>query len=235
MHSAIFASTGAIAVSPGEGGGGGSSLTFAYNNGKSLQASGTTLVITPAVKPSTNSLIVVGAVIGLSTFTSVVDNRGNVFMQNNFDSRVTVGVALWHFVATATYNGAYTITITVPGTTSILGGVVIASNTNTSASVDVTTKSFLTTTNVVHTGTTPVTNAKTGICVAAFVDNDGTNHAITPRSPWTQVAEEQDGTSYQTGAIAYSTTSVSNAVVTGNWTEQNLVTYGAVMTCFKDP
>lgn len=230
----MLSSTRTVAVSGG-GGGGGPALTVALNGGKFSTGGATTLVITPQIKPSTNSVIIVGALVGQTTTTSLIDNRGNVFMQDKFDDRLTGAcVAIWHFVATATYNGAYTITLTVPVSAPIVAGLLIASNTQNSVSVDVTTNSFKTGA-VIEIGTSAVTSAATDIVFSVMVDNSGVNDAITPRAPSVQVAEEQDGSSFQAGSIIYSTQSVQNAVTSGNWNLAASKTANTVTVGYKTP
>lgn len=214
----------------GGGGGGGPVLLFAHNGGKFSTGGATSLVITPLVKPSTNSLIIIPAWIGQTTFTSVIDNRGNSFVQDKFDDRLTGGAAaIWHFVATATYNGAYTITITIPVSANINAGLLICSNTVTTASVDSSTNAYRTAATV-ETGTMTTTSA-CDVVVSVFLDNSGVNDNITPRNPLIQLLEEQDGSSFQAGAAAYSTTTVQGVSFKENWTlaaskQWNVVTVG---------
>lgn len=237
VHAAIFASTGAVAVASGEGGGGGSVfISTAWVSGK-LSASAETLVITPSMKPSTGSLITVGIIFGQNVMTSAVDNRGNNYILAATENRQSGAQAsVYHFIATATYNGAYTVTFTAENPTSYTAGMVISSITaGKTPSVDVTTNSWSGTTGnaIVKMGTTSVTNAATGLCMAAFYDDSGINDAITEQTPWNLIGEEQDGSSYVAGSIVYRTSNVSTVQVMGNWTLAAAKQWNSVTTCYK--
>jgi hypothetical protein len=228
----IIASSQPVVVAGGGDGAG--TLTINSNQGKFQEGANTSLVITPTVKPSTGNLMILGSWIGASTFTSVVDNRGNVWVQDKFDDRVTVAVGIWHHIATATLYGTYTITLTSVENANINAGLLICSNTVATASVDVTTSAFRTT-SVVEIGTSTVTSADTDVVFTVFVDNSGANDTITPRSPTTEIAEEENGTSFQPGGVYYSTTSVAGVATSGNINLDAEKTWNSITVAYKTP
>lgn len=212
----------------------GTGIAFAWNGGKTFTGGGTSVTSADfAYKPSTGNLITVGTVAG-GTFTNCTDNRGNVYQQDNFDDRLGGPTAVWHFVATATYNGTYTLTCGWTATSSGLMGILVSSNSHSSVSVDVTTKSFNNNGGFVITaGTSPTTSSTCGLWFTSVIVGSGLNDAITERHPALLVAEEQDGSSYQEGTIAYSTTNVANATTFMNWDLAGSSNYGSATVGYK--
>lgn len=216
----------------GGGGSGGTGLTIAWNGGKTFTGSGTSLTTANfAYKPSTGNLIALG-IVGGSTYTNCTDIRGNVYTQDNYEDRLGAATAVYHFVATATYNGTYTVTCGIANTSSIMIGILVSSNSHSSVSVDVTTKSFQPATPQlrIYTGTTTVTSQTAGLLFSAANIGSGTNDAMAPINPLTQIAEEENGTSFQEGLIAYSTTSVAGVTVKEQWSNSNTADGASVAT-----
>lgn len=223
---------------PTQGSGGaaaGPALTIAYNEGWFETGAGTSLTCTPVYKPKAGNVIFVGSWVGTSSFTSVIDSSGGVFQLDKFDNRDTGNaVGIWHRTATGTMTGTYNIIVTPDANSNINVGILTASNTAASVSVDVTTDAFRTTA-IVEIGTSAATTAATDLVFSVFSDNSGSNDAITPRSPLTEVAEFENGTSGAAGAVAYSTTSVASTPTKGNWTLAGSKRWNSITAAFKTP
>lgn len=247
LHSAIFASTGAVAVAPGEGGGGGGgevNISTAWVSAKQSN-SGATLVITPSMIPSTGTLITIPVFFGQNSMTSVVDSRGNNYTLDASENRQAgIKASVYSFIATATYNGGYAVTLTAANPTYYVAGMIISSVTaGKTVSVDVTTTSWSgagVETAVVNMGTTPVTSVNTALCVASMYTNSAVNDAITQVLPWRLLAEEQNSgmgaagsTVWRTYTPGTNTISVSGVAVMGDWNLAAAKQWNSCTVCYK--
>lgn len=245
VHAAIFASTGAVAVAAGEGGGGGEvNISTAWVSAKQ-SASAATLVITPLMTPATGNLITIPVFFGQASMTSVVDNRGNSYTLDASENRTTgLSAHVYHFIATATYNGTYNVTLTALNPTYYVAGMIISSVTaGKTVSVDVTSTSWSGSgieTAVVNMGTTPVTSANTSLCVASMYTTSAVNDAITQVLPWRLLAEEQNAPMGLAGSTVWrtytpntNTISVSGVAVMGNWTLAAVKQWNSCTVCYK--
>lgn len=216
----MVAKASTFTATPAGGGGGGYEVKIAtaWQGPKVRQNGGEDNAMTVTMAPSTGSLIVVGAIAG-SSFTTVVDSRGNTFSLNKFTGPVGgISTAMWHFIATATYNGGYVVTVNVEGASSIISSVLVASVTaGATPSVDVTTNTSASLSNSVSIGTV-TTSATTDLVVACFADDGGLNNAIaTSGTKLIAMFAEADGTSFARGACAFQTLDVRSTTTNGQW------------------
>lgn len=237
QHNIASVSIGAFTGGGGGGGGGGSGLTYAWFSTACKSDSGNICRMPIPIEVSTNSLISVGGFVGQTTFTSVTDNRGNTYIVDKHAVSHDYAVGLFHFVATATYIGSYNITLTAPSATSIRFGIFVASNSASSASVDVST-SIYENAAFVSIGTAPVSSASAGLLMAAHTSWAGVNYTITPHptGKFRQIMEEQSAASgFVPGGVAFSTTSIASTQFLGQWTISQVFDNASVQVVYKTP
>lgn len=210
------------------GGGGSGSIVKVQSAGDRL--GGGNLVLTLTNVAANNLITVQGGHGSATNLTSVNDNRGHSLTLAK--RQVGSGLQSWvyYYVTTAAYSGSYTVTVNAGGAATV-GSIAEWNSTLDAYTLDVTTGTTGSGTNYT-TGASATTHADSSLAVGAFVNNSGSNSAITSPAGWGLLFEEQNGVSWLVGGSNFSTSSVSGVSLNPTWVNVS-TTWATILAVFK--
>lgn len=210
------------------GGGGSGSITKVQSTGNRNGSGALALSLTDV---GANRLITAEGGHGAATNpTSVVDNRGHTFTAAKIQIGNSLSSWVYYYVTTAAYSGTYTVTITPNGGAVTASVAEWQSNLN-AFTLDVTTGTTGSGTTY-STGASATTHADSSLAIGAFVNNSGSNTAITSPAGWGLLFEEQNGVSWLVGGSNFSTSTVAGVSLNPQWVNAN-TTWATALAVFK--
>lgn len=211
-------------------------MAIAVSQGAKGRAAGVGNIASGAITTAAGSTLVTVFVWDTGTFSSLVDSKSNSWTQIGTELTFgTSGRARAYFSALTSTGASHTVTITQSSTSSM--AIFVIEVTGEAASPFDKSANVVDATSPFASGLTAATTQAAELITGLFIGNSGSNpatHAIsatsTPTAGWaiTVAAEETNGASFYTGAIA-SVVVAATAQYQSAWTETG-ASSGAVWT-----